>query len=146
MDPLDAIEFPVLCFGGGILDVIADADRLTKCTPTALRNGFYRGLFLIDRNGRGVRVKGARKVGGAGWSFEHGIFPIRRIRVALETDGDARSVGLEDARARVLKALDGWSSRLDFEEFKKSVAKAPSIAEIIERLAAEGHDPPEGDG
>ena len=62
-------------------------DALTTCTKVALKNGYFDDLLIVDANGVGYQVKGARKLHGVGPFFGYNIFLNQRIKVELLTDG-----------------------------------------------------------
>src|SRR5687768_4024482 len=98
------MQFPVLTVKDRSVAVEPTIDHLTKCTKLALRNGYYRGLEIVDSAGMHYRVKDATKVDTLPRSWKFSPFnPM--IRVRLEMDGEGRPVSLERAKQLVLRAL-----------------------------------------
>lgn len=133
-----AIEFPVLCFSGSLVYAMPTPDVLTTCTKVALRNGYFDNLLIVDANGIGYWVKGARKLHGVGRFFGYNIFLNQRIKVDLLTDGTPIPVSLDEVKRRVLQSFKdwhGWESTGEVEELREKVTTAQSIVEV-QRLIA----------
>jgi hypothetical protein len=133
------ISYPALYFAQGLATVAVDKDGLTICNTAGLKRGCYDRMLVVDSNGIGRRVKGARKLHGVGPFWGYNIFLNRRIRVELVFDGEPFPMSVDDVRRLVLDSFrkwHGWRTRGDFKELKASVQNAQSVAEII-RLVSE---------
>jgi hypothetical protein len=132
-----SIAFPVLAFNQGIVVPIASGDELARCTATALRRGWFKGLRLIGGDGRRYKVTGARKLHGIGPFFGFDWFGTRRIRVDLDIVEDSRPATLEELKTLVRKAFShdhGWSSREDFDELKRRLEAAREVKDVFALL------------
>lgn len=132
-------EFPALVLSkDGTMSVARTAAQLETCTRVALRNGYYRGLNIVDSAGREFTVGEARKVGTVGPFLGFNIFLNQRIRVHLEFLATVGPIDLEEAKARVLryfKKWHGWQSRGDLHLLEARVQQAGSIPEVIACLS-----------
>jgi hypothetical protein len=132
---VDAIEYPVIWLEGPVIGVASAEEELATCTRTALRKGFFVNRPLIDSTGRVRKIRTATKIGSAG--HLPGYFLIRLIRVRLEFSDVERTLSVGEVRDLVrdsFKRWQGWNSRGDFPELKKSVDAAKSIRELIQVL------------
>lgn len=135
---IELLHYPVLRFSKGMVFPARTSDELEQCTTTALRNGFFSGLLLVDSDGQAVTVTGARKLHGVGPFFGFNIFLNQRIRVALEASGSAQ-LGVNEVRRMVLSAIhgkQGWDSMDDVSQLVARVERAQSIAEIATEVVA----------
>jgi hypothetical protein len=138
-DALDlaATTFPILSLTKRAALVSRNADELPTCGKGGLRNGWFNSLLLVDSNGQGWVVNGARKLHGVGPFWGYNIFLNQRIKVdLLISDGPFRA-SVEDVRNRVLKSLRNWHGGATdggVEELKQAVEGAASISEIISFL------------
>lgn len=136
-EPLEALQFPVLCFSQNLVLVVSSQEELTTTNKAALRNGFFANLLLVGSNSVGAQVKGARKLHGIGPFGGFNLFLNQRIRVALEFAGPPFAVELDDVKQRVQASFrnwHGWFSRGDFEELQARLERAQSVAEIVSLL------------
>jgi hypothetical protein len=136
--PATDLVFPVICFNQGIFEIMEDFDKLTTCNKLGLKRGWYNRLLIIDSLGKSIRVKSARKLHGVGRFWGYTVSLNQRIKVELTYDGEPFQMTVEEVRKHVRASLntwDGWEERIGFDEWKVSILKASTIAEII-RLAA----------
>jgi hypothetical protein len=135
---LSKLTFPLLCVRGELIRVRTSLDALTTTTKAGLKNGYFRGLVLVDSRGQAVPIKDAHKLRGVGLFWGYNVFLNQRIKVELELSGEPFTVSLNEVKEMVRKSFQrwhGWSTRDDFEELKAAVESARSISEIIERLS-----------
>lgn len=129
------LEFPALVFSkDGTMGVANTAAQLETCTRVALKNGYYRGLNIVDSAGREFTVSDAKKVGTVGPFFGFNVFLNQRIRVHLEFLAAVSQLDLEDVKARVLRYFmkwHGWQSRGDLHLLQGRVQQAGSIPEVV---------------
>jgi hypothetical protein len=133
----DLLRYPVLRLSKGMVFPARNAEELTQCTVTAMRNGFFNGLILIDSAGKKFRISGARKLRGVGPLFGFNVFLNRKIEVALTAAGPEESVDTEEVRRLVLGALRGkqaWSSADDSDELLARVEQAQSVSKIADAV------------
>jgi len=123
----ELLRYPVLRLSKGMIFPARNVEELTQCTMTALRNGFFNGLILIDSDGKKFRISGARKLRGVGPFFGFNIFLNQRVEVALMASGPEESVDTEEVRRPVLGALrgkQGWDSTDDSDDLLACVDQA----------------------
>jgi hypothetical protein len=136
------MNFPLLAFNQGILQLEDDDEDLTTCSPGALKKGgWYDGLFLVDSDGRSYKIKGARKLHRVGglllWMFNP------RIRVELEV-GEESTISLEDVKQRVrsnLRSWHGWESGGNEDEIRAEVDAATTFRELFEAVRDPAPEP-----
>ena len=135
---MEHLRFPVLCFSQNLALVTQTEEDLTTCSKVGLRNGYFDNLLLVDSSGRGVRVKGAKKLHGIGPFWGYNMFLNQTIKVELIVAGEPFKVSLEEVKERVLdsfKKWHGWEARGDFEELRERITNAKTIPEIIRLLS-----------
>jgi hypothetical protein len=138
MATVTAIKFPILYFSTGIMGFAKTLDEITICKKGALKNGFFDNLLLIDIDGIGFQVKGARKITGVGLFCGYNIFLNQTIKVELMLDQTTRNVSIDEVKNIIFRSFEkwhGWKSRGDLEELKVKVKKTNSIANIITLLS-----------
>lgn len=131
------LRFPVLCRSQGLVRVKLTHDELTTCNTLGLKNGWYRGMTVIDSRGKAVKVKDAHKLYGVGLFWGYNIFLNQRIKVELELSGQPFSVSVNDVRDMALESFrdwHGWTARGDFAELQDKVRKAQMLRELIDVL------------
>ena len=129
-----SLEYPVLCFSQNLVRVKNSLEDLTTCSKTALRNGYFSNLEVVDSRGHIVRVHGARKLSGVGMFWGYNIFLNQRIKVELFFEAQPVQIALANVKGKVLKSFNkwhGWASRDDFEELVANVKAAKSVPEIV---------------
>jgi len=134
---LKGLQFPVLCRSQNLVRVKLTEDELTTCNRLGLKNGWYRGMTVVDSTGTGIKIKDARKLRGIGLFWGYNVFLNQRIKVELEPSGEPFAVTVGEVRDMALKSFrswHGWQSRGDFEELQDKVQKAQTIPELIELL------------
>lgn len=132
LDP-NALAFPVLCFGQGLVLAQLDPKSLTTATSAALRRRYFNDLTIVDRGGAVHRVRRAEKRRGVGWFWGYNIFLNRRIEVALFQEPTLATWSLEDTRNRVLETLgkwSGWSASGDLNDLRRAIEAAPTIRDV----------------
>jgi hypothetical protein len=95
-------------------------------------------MLIVDSNGVGLKIRGAKKLHGVGLFWGYNIFLNQRIKVQPIIAGKPFEVSLSEVKELVLKSFrnwHGWEARGDFEELRAAVAKAGSIQEMICRLS-----------
>jgi len=133
------MRFPVLgIFPNGSLEIAASPANLTLNTSVGLRDGYYKGLRIVDSRGRWSKVRGARKVHGIGRFGGYNLFLNQRIRVSLDIEDENLEAETEDVKRMVLadfSAWHGWSSRGDFDLLVSRVKAAKTVSALIQVLA-----------
>ena len=70
---INDVAFPLLYlnYAQGVIEVAKQPTDLTRCTSSALKNGWFKDLYYIDSRERYIKVIDAHKVGndGAFWGF-----------------------------------------------------------------------------
>lgn len=133
--------FPVLCIAkNGFLTAAADRHALETCGRSALDNGYYEGLLLIDPTGRSWEVRSAEKVASVGAMGGWRLFHSRRIRVRLQMR-EGRRFDLPTLQDRVSEAIDRlpaqWEAVEDTAETKARVRHTATISDLIHLFAGQ---------
>jgi hypothetical protein len=131
---INELNFPVICFSQNVIRMEKSSDSLTTCSKTALRNGYFENLLIIDSKGVALRITGAKKLHGVGLFSGYNLFLNQRIKVELVSNGEAVQISTPELKQKVLNSFrnrHGWSSRGDFESLRNSIVNASSITEII---------------
>ncbi len=134
---LESLRYPVICFSQNIVRVKRTENELSTCNRLALKNGWYRGMLIVDSSGTALRVKDARTLRGIGFFWGYGLLRSRRViaELAVADPPSTKSVGdLKEVVLESFRKHHGWSSRGDFAELKLRIRKATTISEIIEIL------------
>ena|SRR5688500_11339524 len=133
LDP-KTVAFPVLCFAQEILQVHDDAAGLTTCTKTALSNGYFDDLRVVDANGIAHHVRRAEKIGGIGLMRGFNVFLNQRIRVRLFEEPTVEQWSVDEVRARLLQSFgswSGWSATGDFDERRQALSRTTTLAALV---------------
>src|SRR5262249_51495290 len=126
--------FPVMSIRESVFEFHASDARLRRCTKTALKNGWYRGLRILDAGGILHTVKDARFLRNTGQKTYPGLFASKWIEIDLEIS-DERKWGSAEARQIVQCGLSAsrrtWESAgYDFPAIFRKVETAQSIKQI----------------
>jgi hypothetical protein len=127
-----SLSYPVVQFSRGLVFPARDALEFTTCSKSALRNGFYSNLSVIDSSGRAWRCKSASKLHGVGMFWGYNIFLNQRIRITVEML-DCGVVSTEKLRNDVLRALRSSDSTVDDQvpSLLAQIGEATTCREII---------------
>jgi hypothetical protein len=133
-------QFPIVAFQADDgYWIYRNWDTLTTANTTALRNGYFDHLLLVDSAGHAIEVDGATKLHGIGPFMGFNVFLQRRMRVEPKFKGELFDLSTDDVRKLVFKSWKQFpiaESADNFDELKASVARAASVGEIIALLAA----------
>lgn len=136
---VNSFVYPIICFSDKVFRIYTSATELCTSSPaSALTEGWFTNMIVIDSAGNNYRVLHATKVGNAGWLWV-GPLPIRKIKVELDVKHVAADVSVDDVRQRMYNATIRWhglESRTDFDELKAAIDKAQTVAELIRIVAA----------
>ena len=80
---LEDLQFPVLCRSQNLVLIKLTEDELTTCNKLGLKNGWYRGMTVVDSKGTGIKIKDAHKLHGVGLFWGYNVFLNQRIKLAL---------------------------------------------------------------
>lgn len=134
------LKFPVICFERDFYPRIRqNLSSLTTTTKVGLNNGLFENVLLVDSAGYALKIKNAHKLHGVGPFWGYDIFLDRHIKVELVFEGTPFPISVDEVKKYIFKSFHnwhGWASRGDFDELKESVAKAQTIAEIIQIIAS----------
>ena len=133
------LNYPVICFSDDLIEVYHSPDDLTTTYVTTLKTGWFEHMLLVDGSGKAVRVKGARKVSGAGWKWIGGPFVLRRAKIELEFEGELFGISLDEIKEHTRHSRIYWKCKEeadDYEETVEGVNSARSVAELAQALAA----------
>lgn len=141
---LSMIKFPAVAFSNSRLMYFArKKDDIEICSKTALKNGFYKGLTIIDADGAEYKIKDANKVGTVGPLWGYNIFLNQKLRVILFLEKAGAAISLNDLKKRILRIMKGdktfWDSDGMIGEKMDFINKAISHFEIIKKLSDEFH-------
>lgn len=134
----EQLAAPILCIRNNTMFTCRSIEDLTTTTSAALRGGLFDGLRVVDSNGVEAVVRSAQKLGGVGLFWGFNVFLNQRIRVALQLEATGKALTVDEVRRIVLRdfrAWHGWESREDFDELKRAVQNASSVAEILRLVA-----------
>lgn len=131
---ISELQFPVLTVANGMIQSAKDMDELTACSPGGLKSGAFRGMKIIDSNGKAVKVVDARKAGYRGPFFGFRLFLPRRLRADLSLGPMLGVVSLEELKAE-LKAQfrkdRSWEACGSLQELDEVVTRSNSREELI---------------
>ena len=136
----DDLKYPALGkFPDGSLKVIPTSAYLTLNTAVGLREGYFTDLEIVDSRGKWIIVRAARKLHGEGRFGGYNLFLNQRIRVELDLHDEDRNSDVEQIRALILGDFEswlGWRSREDYTSLREAIISAPTITDLLGRLAA----------
>jgi len=134
------MRFPVLSFSyDGLVYALDSLEPITQCTKLGFKDGFYRGLLLVDSERFSYRVLDARRVR---------TLPPRRFGDLLELltgnprwqvefifEPGASPISLEDVKSLIAssfkKQAGYWEEMTDLESFRDQVMRASSMEEVL---------------
>lgn len=127
----DMFTFPVVQRKRGVMTVVKTLEDLTRCTPTALKRGWYSGLSLVDASGTEYILDGARRVKRIlTWNP---LSPFM-YQVELIITRAPRSLSLQSFREELIAAVklnrDFWDSGIGCDLLVKRLTKAGSFEEL----------------
>jgi hypothetical protein len=134
-----ALAYPVICFSQGIMVVEQTSSDLVTCTKTALKNGYFSDLVVVDSEGRSHRIRKAEKIRGVGPFWGYNVFLNQRIQVQLFEDEEIEQWSVDQTREKVLKSLRswaGWDASGDLEELRSGISSARSYRDIAAILSS----------
>lgn len=136
---LSTVRFPVIIFSNNRLMYFGrKKDDIETCSKTALKNGFYNGLRIIDADGIGYMITGAGKVGPVGPLWGYNIFLNQKLRVELYVEKASDVVSLDSLKMQILNAVNYnrpfWDSDGTINEKIDFINRATSHFEIIDKL------------
>jgi hypothetical protein len=128
------VKFPAIAIKGGTFEFHDSDVSLRRCTKTALKNGWYRGLTILDAAGVLHTVRDARFVRNTGQKTYPGLFASKWIEVEPEISGE-RQLALEEARQLIRRGLTAnrafWESGgYDLAALLREIDRAESIEQI----------------
>lgn len=137
---LSIIRFPVVTFSKNRLMCFGrKRDDIEACSKTALKNGFYEGLRIIDADGVEYNVKDASKVGTIGPLWGYNIFLNQKLRVKIYFDKVGNVVSLDSLKMQISKIMRHdrafWNSDGMIEEKIDFINRATSHFGIIKKLS-----------
>ncbi len=134
----EKLVFPVVGFSGGICQTFESEDHLLAARRHGLK--WYKGLVLVDSQGRSFRVTEAVMAEGQGVLGWLGAFLGRIIKIELRGLTESKPVSLEDFKEMVCHVIDAenefYSSGGDPQELVASVKSSKSHEEVMRRLGA----------
>ena len=135
------IRFPALVFNDGWFGAIASVDEISKPSRLAVKEGYYKHLFLVDSNSNKFRVVSAEKI--------RTLYELN-FRTMLEllganpqwlmklSFGPPSHVKLDEVKSLLLKSFQKhtafWDEMCDFEEFSELIKRAQSLDAIFQTL------------
>lgn len=128
-----SLRYPVLMFSRGTVSTSRTEDELTTCSKTALSNGFFSGLLLIDSDGLSVKVKSATKSHGVGFLWGYNIFLNQKIKVSLLLEDNAQCIDFGEVKAKVIKAIrtsHAWGGGSDVRDVALALERASNVSDI----------------
>ena len=131
----NAIEYPVMCFGDDLAEVLLNEEELTICGRSDLgKKGWFDGLQLVDSAGRRYRVVKAKKLHAIGpfWGFR--LFLSQRIKVDLGLELIDDPTPLEAVKQLLWRASAewrGWESAGVDDELRDAAKRASTVADLI---------------
>jgi hypothetical protein len=79
------MKFPVIGFGkDSSVTIFKDNDELSRCTKVAFKNGYHKGLAVIDSAGIQYEVVGAKRIGTIGPFWGYNLLLDQKLKVELE--------------------------------------------------------------
>lgn len=129
------MKFPVITFDREENIYFArNEDDLIICKGSALNNGFYNNLLIIDIIGTQYVVEDVdiEKVIG------YNIFLQKKVKVSLNFKKDISSISLEDFKTKILesykKHIAFWEAGGNVQKNIMLIQNSESIEEIINNL------------
>lgn len=135
------MKFPVITFDREEnIYFVRNEDDLVICNGSALNNGFYNNLLIIDITGTQYVVESIdiEKVVG------YNIFLQKKIKVNLNFKKDISLISLEDFKTKILesykKYIAFWEAGGNVQENIMFIQNSESIGEIINNLCDEFYE------
>jgi hypothetical protein len=135
----ESLIFPVLVVNPrGDVSVVADVGRIEVANSLALRQGYFDGLQLIQRNGDVFDVATVTPVGPSGpfWGFRFMKPRLVKTRIVLVPAG---TYSLEQVKDKVVEAVKkrphSWVARVDIDDMSQIEARIHSATSIDEILS-----------
>jgi hypothetical protein len=132
-----ALSYPIIYFSDDVFQVVQNMDALTTSPKSAVRDGKYEGMLIVDTMGQALKVRGAKQIGRAGieWVL---IFPVRLVKVVLEVESFVVQMSVDEVREQIYNSRVGWhglESMSEFPEIEERIKNAKSVAELIQILS-----------
>lgn len=130
------INYPILAFPKGYV-LAYEKEELDICNKTALKNGFYENLYLIDSKLNKFTVYKTKPLRGVPpfWGFritQSRVIEIDLQLVPLETPS------MTEVRETTIQLINKnrsfWAAGWNIKELESLIRKAESIPEIVDIL------------
>lgn len=131
----NSIKYPAIILDrNNTVEIIKSNDDLTSCSDKALKNGFYKGLVIIDSSGKSLKIINAQKNKIKKFS----IFLNHIISVDLEYDSKVINFSVSQFKEKIISMIEKkkgfWSSAWDINELKDEIDKAENYEDVMQLL------------
>lgn len=130
-------NYPIIAFSASDVHLARNEDEILICSKTALNNGFYKNMKVIDSSGVLYSIKNATKVKGHGLFWGYNIFLNQKIQVELIINESQIETDIETLKKLILKGMKKsfWDSGGNYKEIINKIHLSNSIHEIINYLS-----------
>jgi hypothetical protein len=131
------LEFPVIALSrDGTILIARERERLTTCSPHALRT-YFDNLKIVALDGRRFTVKSARRISTKKRWWQRPILFLTLLKVELDFTEEG-TAALDDVKKILLRAFKtdpyNWKEPLSYREFADQVNNCGSFHELAEYI------------
>jgi len=119
------MKFPIIALlNKRHLHFARNEDDISICTKTALKNGFYNNLSIVDSDGVQYVVQDAEKINSVGLFWGYNIFLNQKIRVKLKmADTSGQFIDLHKFKELLKNILEVSDNHGNFSDDSKHTMK-----------------------
>jgi len=133
-----SFTWPIVTISQGVVAVVRDEARFTTATKTAVENGYFDDMWIVDNLGRGYRVRGCQVVNEPYWRRPKTAFG-RGVRLRGFVVEGLGAHEFAEVRERVIKAVEAdksfWEAALDSSAFIERLRDAADVPTLMRTLA-----------
>jgi hypothetical protein len=134
-----SIRFPAFSFAPHLFTVINSIGAINKCTKLGFKNGFYRGLILVDSDGKKFEALSARRIRTLVSSPKQlfGLLSFNPYwQVEILFSPASRKVSVDEVKRLILDSFQKerhlWEEMCDFEDFQNEISLTSSLDQIFD--------------
>lgn len=138
MEQNNNLNYPIIAFSSSLIHIARNESEILICSKTALNNGFYKKMKIIDSSGIVYNIQNAIKVKGYGFFGGYNIFLNQKIEVELIFNEPQTKIDIDSFKTLLLKKINKsfWDSGGNYKEIIKQVESLNDINKIIDYLSS----------